>query len=186
MASWLECNPFIFVQCLTSIKAVEVALLGNGDGGNVGPSLIVFTSNYWVVDYLKISWCQAIEWQFSVVGNKKVSPLRQIKLVLLGFLFVWHNQFHSIPTCLWLKYVCVIWFVFLILKLLHIRFTQQNLSDFNKSMIKYMQNPIWKQNLPLVGYAYWKRMFVNFVTGYIGPSNCAQYWMWNRYLYLKT
>ena len=70
---------------------------------------------------------------------------------------------------IYIRYVDVIWFIFHVLKLLPIRFTQPNSWCINKSMMKYMQKP----DLPLFRYGYRKRKFVDLLTGYIGSPNCV-------------
>ena len=35
----------------------------------------------------------------------------------------------------------------------------------------------WKLALPYFCYGYRKRMFVDFLIGYMLPSNCVHYWM---------
>ena len=65
-----------------------------------------------------------------------------------------------------IRYVGVIWFLFHVLQLLPIRFTQQNSCCINKSTIKHLQNSNWHLDLPRSSYAYQNCMFVGFLIGY--------------------
>ena len=46
--------------------------------------------------------------------------------------------------------------------------------------VKYEQKSDWKSDLSLFSYGSWKCMYEDFLIEYIGPSNCAHYWMWNN------
>ena len=61
-----------------------------------------------------------------------------------------------------LRYVGVTWFFLHVLCLLPIRCRQQSLCCIDNSMMKHMQKPDRKSNLPLFSYGYRKCMFVDF------------------------
>ena len=74
--------------------------------------------------------------------------------------------FHVGPWRHHLRYVCVIWFDFHVLQLLHIRFTQWNMCCISKCMMKHQQKLDWKLNLLLFTHGHWKCKFVDFLAEY--------------------
>ena len=77
-------------------------------------------------------------------------------------------------------YVGVIWcFLFHVLQLLPIRFTQQMVCCTNKPTMKHLQEPDWESYLPWFSYGYRKCMFAYFLTMYIDPPNYVRNWMWS-------
>jgi hypothetical protein len=72
-----------------------------------------------------------------------------------------------------LRYVGVMWFLFHVLQLLLIRFTQQNSHWISRSTTNICKDrPSFDSR-----YGYWKCMFVDFFTGCIGPPNCVYYFV---------
>ena len=59
--------------------------------------------------------------------------------------------------------------------------TQQNSCCISKCTIKHLQRSNWKSNLPLLNINWWKCMFVDFLTWYIGPPNYVHYWVYTTY-----
>ena len=70
-----------------------------------------------------------------------------------------------------LRNVGAILLSFHVLQLILMSFTQQNSYCLNKSITEYLQIQDWKANLTRFGYGYQNCMFVDFLTGYIGPPN---------------
>ena len=58
---------------------------------------------------------------------------------------------------------------FLVLHFLLSRFTSSMLCCISKSLVKHLQKPDWRLDLPLFSYSYQKCMFVESLTEYIGP-----------------
>jgi hypothetical protein len=69
------------------------------------------------------------------------------------------------------KYVCVIWFVFHVLQLLPIRFTQQNSCYISKPTTNNMQKPNRESNLPDLLMVIKRACFVDFLVEYKAPPN---------------
>ena len=65
-----------------------------------------------------------------------------------------------------IRYVGVNWFVFHVLQLLLIRFTQQNSCCIRKSSMKHLQKPDPKSDLPCFSC-------VDFLSRNIGPPDCV-------------
>ena len=65
------------------------------------------------------------------------------------------------------RYVGVIQFLFQVLQLWPVRFTQQNLCWSSKSIMKHHQKLSWNLDFSLFSYGYHKCTFVGFVTKYI-------------------
>ena len=53
----------------------------------------------------------------------------------------------------------------------------------SKFMMTHQQTLNWKLDQSSFSYGYWKRLFVDLLIEYIGPRNCAFYWVWSS---LKT
>ena len=62
------------------------------------------------------------------------------------------------------SHVVVMWFIFHVLQLLPIRFTQQNLSCINNSTMTRHQKSDLKADIPLLSYGYRKCMLVDSFT----------------------
>ena len=70
-----------------------------------------------------------------------------------------------------IRYVGVFQPSFHVLHFLPIRFTQQNLCYISKSRMKHQQISDGKLDLPWFDYGYWKCMFLDSLTEYIGLSS---------------
>ena len=90
-----------------------------------------------------------------------------------------------VGSALLLRYVGVIWFIFMFVQLLPIRFTQPYSCCVSKSTMKHLQKLDWKSDFLLFGYGYRERMFVDYAIGYIGPPNCVHYWVKSSHYHLK-
>lgn len=78
----------------------------------------------------------------------------------------------GIHACI--RYVGDIGFIYDVLQLLQIRFTQLNLYCISKSTMKSTKIGL-KIRRPSFNYCCCKCMFVDFLTEYIGPPNCVYY-----------
>jgi hypothetical protein len=88
-----------------------------------------------------------------------------------------HALLFSSAMSLYLRYVGVIWFLFDVLQLLPIIFTEQNPCWSSKSIeTSLKEKPGWKSELPWFTHDYRKRMFVDLLIGCICPCNCGYYW----------
>ena len=82
-----------------------------------------------------------------------------------------HWPYHWYLEMRLVRYVGVIRFILHVLKLLPIRFTKQTHVAFSKFIMKHLQKPIWKLDLPSFDCNCWKCMFISFLTRYVSPPN---------------
>ena len=75
----------------------------------------------------------------------------------------------------------VIWFIFHVLQLLLIRFTWHYSCCIGKSILQHLQKPDRKSDVSWYISDYRMCMFVDFLIGYLGLSNCVHYWMQSSY-----
>ena len=68
----------------------------------------------------------------------------------------------------------LIWYGIHVLQLLLMRFTQQNMCCIKKSIMKHLHKNKQIENLTSPYFNLWC-MFVDFLTKYIGLSNCVHY-----------
>jgi hypothetical protein len=73
---------------------------------------------------------------------------KKVERTFLGPICKLQVEANLIHVFVSLRYAGVIWFIFHVLQLLPIRFTQQNLCCINISMMKHLQEPNWKSDFP--------------------------------------
>ena len=123
--------------------------------------------SHWVYYFPTIYYVQCWHWEYSFfVCNLCNCNWHS----LIG----WDLRISLEHACSGLRYVGVIWFVFLVLYLLLIRFTSE-LCVISNSIMKHQQKPDCKSNLPWFSHGNQKCMFVDSLIEYIAPPNRVHY-----------